>query len=312
MTASRYLWLALLCAGVASAQDYPTKPIRMVTPGPGGGADFVGRLIGQGISGPLGQQVVVDNRPAGVIPGQIVAKARPDGYTLLVNGNSFWIAPLMQDSPFDPVRDFSPITTAVGSPNILVVHPSVAVNSVQDLIALAKARPGALNYGSSTAGGSVHLSAELFRHMAGINIVRISYKSSGATVNALLGGEVQFMFANGPPVAPHVKTGRLKALAVTTLRPSAQFPDLPTVAGSGLPGFEVTTVYGVFAPARIPATIVDRLNREIVLFLARADVKEKFLAAGAETIGSSPAELAAAMKSEMARMGKVIRADGIR
>ena len=312
MTHHGLIGMMLLGAAAAGAQDFPSKPIRMVSPGPGGGADFVARLVAQGISGPLGQQVVVDNRPAGVIPGQIVAKARPDGYTLLVNGNSFWIAPLMQDSPFDPVRDFSPITTAVGSPNILVVHPSVAVNSVQDLIALAKARPGALNYGSSTAGGSVHLSAELFRHMAGINIVRISYKSSGATVNALLGGEVQLMFANGPPVAPHVKTGRLKALAVTTLQPSAQFPDLPTVAGSGLPGFEVTTVYGIFAPAKTPASVVDRLNREIVLFLARADVKEKFLAAGAETIGSSPAELAAAVKSEMARMGKVIRADGIR
>src|ERR1700704_4415385 len=164
----RLIWAGtlVLTACVASAQDYPTKPIRMVSPGPGGGADFVARFIAQGISGPLGQQVVVDNRPAGVIPGQIVSRARPDGYTLLVNGNSFWIAPLLQDSPFDPLKDFAPITTAVGTPNILVVHPSVAVNSVRDLIALAKARPGTLNYGSSTAGGSVHLSAELFRYMA--------------------------------------------------------------------------------------------------------------------------------------------------
>jgi tripartite-type tricarboxylate transporter receptor subunit TctC len=219
----------------------------------------------------------------------------------------------MQDhSPFDPAKDFSPITTAVGSPNLLVVHPSVAANSVKDLIALAKARPGALNYGSSTAGGSVHLSAELFRYMAGVDIVRISYKTSGATVNALLGGEVHFMFANAPPVAPHLKTGRLKALAVTTLQPSAQFPELPTVAASGLPGFEVASLFGVFAPARTPAAIVDRLNQEIVRFLARTDVKEKFLASGVETIGSSPGELAAAMKSEMARMGKVIRDGGIR
>ena len=146
----------VLNAGVVSGQDYPRKPIRMVSPGPGGGADFVARSIAQGISGPLGQQVVVDNRPAGVIPGQIVSKARPDGYTLMVNGNSFWIAPLMQDNiPYDPLKDFSPITSAVGTPNILVVHPSVAASSVKDLIALAKARPGALNYGSASAGGSV-------------------------------------------------------------------------------------------------------------------------------------------------------------
>jgi tripartite-type tricarboxylate transporter receptor subunit TctC len=305
--------MMVLSAGVVSGEDYPGKPIRMVSPGPGGGADFVTRFIAQGISGPLGQQVVVDNRPAGVIPGQIVSKARPDGYTLLVNGNSFWIAPLMQDNiPYDPVKDFSPIISAVGSPNILVVHSSVAANSVKDLIALAKAKPGALNYASASAGGSVHLSAELFKYMAGVNIVRISYKSSGASVNALVGGEVQLMFANAPPVVPHVKSGRLRALAVTTLQPSTLFPELPTVAGSGLPGFEVASVYAIFAPAKTPAAIVNRLNQEIVRLLVRTDVKEKFLAAGVETIGSSPEELAVAMKSEMARMGKVIKLAGIR
>jgi tripartite-type tricarboxylate transporter receptor subunit TctC len=305
--------MIVLSAGMVSGQDYPSKPIRMVSPGPGGGADFVARFIAQGISGPLGQQVVVENRPAGVIPGQMVTKARPDGYTLLVNGNSFWIAPLMQDNiPYDPVKDFSPITSAVGSPNILVVHSSVAANSVKDLIALAKAKPGALNYASASAGGSVHLSAELFKYMAGVNIVRISYKSSGASVTALVAGEVQLMFANAPPVVPHVKSGRLRALAVTTLQPSTLFPELPTVAGSGLPGFEVASVYALFAPARTPAAIVNQLNQEIVRFLVRTDVKEKFLAAGVETIGSSPEELAAAMKSEMARMGKVIKLAGIR
>ena len=305
--------MMVLSAGVVCGQDYPGKPIRIVSPGPGGGADFVTRFIAQGISGPLGQQIVVDNRPAGVIPGQIVSKARPDGYTLLVTGNSFWIAPLMQDnSYYDPVKDFSPITSAVGSPNILVVHSSVAANSVKDLIALAKAKPGALNYASSTAGGSVHLSAELFKYMAGVNIVRINYKSSGGSVNALVGGEVQLMFANAPTVTPHVKAGRLKALAVTTLQPSALYPELPTVAGSGLPGFEVASLFAIFSPAKTPAAIVSRLNQEIVRYLARADVKEKFFAAGVETIGSSPEELAAAMKSEMARMGKVIKDNSIR
>lgn len=313
----KVLWMvligmAVLSAGVVSGQDYPNKPIRMVSPGPGGGADFVARMIAQGISGPLGHQVVVDNRPAGVIPGQIVSKARPDGYTVMVNGNSFWIAPLMQDNiPYDPLKDFSPVALAVGSPNILVVHPSVAANSVRELIALAGARPGALNYGSAAAGGSVYLSAELFKHMTGVDIVRIGYKSSGASVTALLAGEVQLMFANAPSVAPHVKSGRVRALAVTTLQRSALFPELPTVASAGLPGFEVASVYGIFAPAKTPAAIVKRLNREIVRFLGKADVKEKFLAAGVETIGSSPEDLAAAMKSEITRMGRVIKAGGI-
>lgn len=305
--------MSVLSTGVVTGQDYPGKPIRVVSPGPGGGADFVARFIAQGISGPLGQQVVVENRPAGVIPGQVVSKALPDGYTLLVNGNSFWIAPLMRDNiPYDPVKDFSPIALAVGSPNILVVHSSVAANSVKELIALAKAKPGVLNYASASAGGSVHLSAELFKYMAGVDIVRISYKTSGTSVNALVGGEVQLMFANAPPVVPHVKSGRLRALAVTTLQPSALFPEVPTVAGSGLPGFEVASVYALFAPARTPAAIVNRLNQEVVRFLGRTDVKEKFFAAGVETIGSSPEELAAAMKSEMTRMGKVIREAGIR
>ena len=305
--------MIVLGTGVVSGQDYPGKSVRLVSPGPGGGADFVARFIAQGISGPLGQQVVVDNRPAGVIPGQIVSKAPPDGYTLMVNGNSFWIAPLMRDHiPYDPVKDFSPIASAVGTPNVLVVHTSVAANSVRELIALAKARPGALNYASAAAGGSVHLSAELFKHMAGVNIVRIGYKSSGASVNSLLSGEVQLMFANAPPVMPHVKSGRLRALAVTTLQPSVLFPDVPTVASSGLPGFEVASVYALFAPAKTPAAIVNRLNQEVVRFLARTDMREKFLAAGMEPIGSSPEELVAAMKSEMARMGKVIKEAGIR
>jgi tripartite-type tricarboxylate transporter receptor subunit TctC len=303
--------MLVLGTSAVAAQDYPNRPIRMVTPGPGGGADFVGRLLGQGISGPLGQQVVIDNRPAGVIPGQIVSKARPDGYTLLINGNSFWIARLLQDIPFDPVKDFAPITIAVSAPNILVLHPAVPANSVRELIALAKAKPGTLNSGFAAAGGSVHLSGELFKYMAGVDIVRINYKSSGGAVTALLAGEVHLMFANAPPVAPHVKSGKLKALAITTLKPSAQFPELPTVAAT-LPGFEVASLYGIFAPAGTPAAIVGRLNQEIVRFLARPDAKEKFLAIGSETIGSSPGELEAAMKSEMARMSKVIKAEGLR
>lgn len=305
--------MIVLGAGAAHGQDYPAKPIRLISPGPGGGADFVARFLAQGLTGALGQQVVVDNRPAGVIPGQVVSKAPPDGYTLMLNGNSFWIAPLMRDGiPYDPVKDFAPISLAVGSPNILVLHPSVPARSVKELIALARARPGVLNYGSASAGGSVHLAAELFKHMARVNIVRVSFKSSGTSVISLVSGEVHLMFANAPPVVPHVKARKLRALAVTTLQQSALFPDMPTIAASGLPGFEVTSVYALFAPARTPAAIINRLNQEAVRFLGRAEVKEKFLATGVETMGGTPEDLAAAMKSEMTRMGKVIKDAGIR
>jgi tripartite-type tricarboxylate transporter receptor subunit TctC len=312
----RACWLFLslaLAAGAASGQDYPSRPIRMLSPGPGGGADFAARFVAQGISPLLGQQVVVENRPAGVIPGQVVAKAAPDGYTILVNGNSFWIGPLMRDgTPYDPLRDFVPISLLVGAPNVLVVHASLPAKSVKELIAIAKAKPGVLNYASASAGGSVHLASELFKHMAGVNIVRISYKTSGTSVNALLSGEVHLMFANAPPVMPHVKTGRLRALAVTTPRRSVLLPDLPTMSASGLPGFEVASVYGLFAPANTPPAIVGRLNQEVVKFLTRPDARDKFLAAGMEPVGSSPDELMASIKSEMERMGKVIKDAGIR
>jgi tripartite-type tricarboxylate transporter receptor subunit TctC len=303
----------VLTAGTANGQDYPVKPIRLVSPGPGGGADFAARFIAQGISGPLGQQVVVENRPAGVIPGQVVSKMPPDGYTLLLNGNSFWIAPLMRAGiPYDPLKDFAPITLAVGAPNILVVHPSLPARSVKDLIALARAKPGVLNYGSASAGGSVHLAAELFKYMTKTDIVRVSFKTSGTSVISLVSGEVHLMFANAPPVIPHVKSGRLRALAVTTARPSALLPGVPTVAGAGLPGFEVASVYAMFAPARTPASIVHRLNQEIVRFLGRPEAKERLLATGVEAAATSPEELVAAIQAETARMGKVIREAGLR
>jgi len=302
-----------LGASLACAQDYPTRPIRLISPGPGGGADFVARLLSHGISGPLGQQIVVDNRPAGVIPGQIVSKAPPDGYTIMVNGNSFWLSPLMRSSaPYDPLKDFSPISTVVASPNILVVHSSVSANNVKELIALAKAKPGFLNYASSTTGGSGHLSAELFKYLAGVDLVRVSYKTSGTSVNSLIAGEVHVMFGNAPPVVPHVKAGRLKALAVTTLQRSVLFPDLPTIAESGLPGFDTASVYGLFAPANTPAPIVGRLNQEVVRLLGRPEAKDKLLATGVVAVGSTPRELSAAMQSEIERMGPVIRSAGIR
>ncbi|MBI3067471.1 MAG: tripartite tricarboxylate transporter substrate binding protein [Betaproteobacteria bacterium] len=304
--------LMLLGASGACGQGYPTKPIRIVTPGSGGGADFAARLIAPGLTAGLGQRVIVDNRPSAVIPGEIVSKAPPDGYTLLIYGPPFWIGPLLQKTPYDPVRDFQPITAAVRQPNILVVHPSLPVKSVKELIALAKARPGALNYASIATGSSSHLAGELFKAMTGVSLVRISYKGSGAALVALLAGEVELSFANAVSVMGAVRSGKLRALAVTTAQPSPLAPGLPTVAASGLPGYESVIITAVFAPAATPAAIIHRLNREIVAVLNKADIKEKFFNAGSEVVGSSPEELTATIKSEMSRMSKVIKEAGIK
>jgi len=260
----------------------------------------------------MGQQLIVENRPSGVIPGEVVAKAAPDGYTLLVASGILWTGSLMQDTPYDPVRDFQPISLTSRQSNLLVVHPSLPVKSVKDLISLAKARPGELNYAAAGTGSSSHLAAELFKAMTGTSIVRIPYKASALALNDLFGGQVQLMFAVAAAVMPHVKSGRLKALSVSSLRPTAQAPGLPTIADSGVPGYESVSMHGVFAPARTSMSVVSRLNQEIVRFLKIPDVTEKFLSAGLETVGSSPDELAATMKSEMNRLGKVIKDAGIR
>jgi len=293
-----------------SAQNFPYKPIRIVTSEAGGGNDLASRLIGQGISGALGQPVITDNR--GIAGYDLVAKAAADGYTLLLHGAPFWLAPLLQKMPYDPVRDFSPITLAIRQPNMVVVHPALPANSIKELIALAKARPNELNYAAASLGSSSHLAAELFKSMAGVSITRVGYKSGGAAANALIGGEVQLLFVSAASAAPFVKSGRVKALAVASAEPSALAPGLPTVAAAGLPGFESVSMAGVFAPAQTPAAIVDRLHREIVQALNRADVKERLFNTGVEVVASSPAQLAATVKSEMSRFGKVIRDAGIR
>ena len=299
-------------AGMIYAQEFPYKPIRIVTTAPGGGSDAAARLIAQGLTGALGQQVIVDNRAGGVVAVENVAKAQPDGYTVLLYANSMWIAPFLQQVSYDPVKDFSPITLAAVSPNMLVVHPSVAVNSVNELIALASARPGELNYGSSGTGSSTHLAAELFKAMAHVNIVRVSYKAAGPVINDLMGGQIQMMFATIGSVAPHVKSGRLKALGVTTSKPSALVPSMPTVAAAGLPGYESAAIIAIFAPAKARAPVTKRLNQEIVRVLNQPDLKEKFLRIGIEPVASSPEALTAAMRSEMARLGRVIKEAGIR
>ena len=299
-----------LGAGMVFGQTYPNKPIRIFTAEVGGSGDLVARLIAQGISGPLGQPVIVDNRFS-VIAAETVAKAAPDGHTLLVISNFLWAAPLMQSMSFDPVRDFLPVSLAVSAPNFLVVHPSLPIKSVKELVALAKARPGELNYGTSGTGTTNHFAAELFKALAGINIVRVNYKGGGPLLNALLGGEVQLTFNSAGAVMPHIKSGRLRALAVSSAQRSALFPELPTVAAT-LPGYETGGASALYAPAGTPAAIVNRLNREVVKVLNQADVKEKFLSVGTEVVASSPEQLTAKVKAEMARLGKVVKDAGLR
>ena len=302
-----------LAMGAALAQNFPTRPIRIVTPPPGGSNDVAARIIAHELSAKFGQQVIIDNRPAGVIPGTIVAKAVPDGYTLLLYGNAFWLLPFLRsDVQYDPVKHFAPITSVAAAPNIVVVTPALPVASVKELIAYAKAKPKALNYASSASGSASHLAAELFKQMAGVDIVRINYSSSGTTLNDLIAGQVQLMFAASGFVAPNVKLGRLRALAVTSATPSAVAPGLPTVAASGLPGYESGSVYGIFAPAGTPAAIVQRINLEVRQILERPDLHEKFLGIGLEATGSTPQQFSTLMRAEMTRMGKLIQDLNIR
>ena len=305
--------MAILAAGVTHAQDFPAKPIRIVTSEIGGGVDMLARLIGQGLTAGFGQPVVVENKGGSVsISAQIVAKSVPDGYKLLVYGSPVWILPLLQKTPYDPARDFSPITLAVSSPNILVVNPSLPATSVKELIALAKAKPGELNYGAGVAGASAHLSAELFKSMAGVRITHVSYKGSPPALTAMIAGEVQVMFAVAATVPGHQKAGRLRALAVTSIKPTELAPGLPTVSDSGLPGYESVLMIGIYAPANIPADRTRWLNREIVRVLFREDLKDRLFNLGVEPVGSTPEQLLGVVKSDVAKWGKVIKEAGIR
>jgi tripartite-type tricarboxylate transporter receptor subunit TctC len=298
----------LASAGVAPAQDYPVRPVRIVTGAPGSGAEFAARVLAQGLAAPLGQPVVVEPRATGgaTVFGDIVARAQPDGYTLMIIGATLWTGPLFRKVPYDALRDFAPISQLAESPNILVIAPGLPVNSVRDLIDLAKARPGALNYSTSGIGASPHLAAELFKAMARVDISHIPFKGASAAVIGVLGGEVQLSFASAASVSAHIQSGRLKAIAVTTAKPSALFPTLPTV-GATVPGYDAGGATGFFAPAHTPAAIINRLNREAAALLARPEFREKFLATGLEPVASPPGVLAATLKSDTLKWGKVIR-----
>jgi len=302
----------VLGAGMLSGQDYPNKPVRILGGAAGGGGDFVARQLAQGISGPLGQPVIVDNRSTAFLAAEVLSKSPPDGYALFIGGNAIWIGPLLQKMPYDVANDFSPISQLVREVKVLVVHPSLPVRSVKELIALAKAKPGALNYGAVGIGSGSHIGTELFKSMAGVNIVRVPFKGGATTIAALLSGEVQMVIADLGLAMPHVQSGKLRAVAVTSAEPSALVPGVPAVAASGLPAFESTGVTGIWAPAKTPAAIIKRLNQEIVRALNLPDAKEKFFNAGVEVVGSSPEQFAATIRSEVSSVGKVIKDVGIK
>ncbi len=307
------MMLTLIVAARAPAQTFPVKPIRIVTAEAGGGSDIVARIIGQGLNAAWGKAVVVDNRGGGVVAGDIVARAPADGYTLLYYGSTLWLLPMIRkDVPYDTQKDFVPVIQAISTPAILAVFPGVPAKSVQELIALAKAAPGKLNYGSAALGTATHISAELFKYMAGVNIVRVPYKGTGTALNDLLGGQVQMMFAVASSVAPHIKSGKLRGLAVTTAKPTSAFPDLPTVAASGLPGYEAVTFSGVFAPSRAPKAIVEQINVEIRNALLKPEAKERLSNSGVDVVAGTPKEFADNIAKDMALVGKVIRSAGIR
>jgi tripartite-type tricarboxylate transporter receptor subunit TctC len=315
---SRVVWIVpvittVLAAAAAWSQGYPSKPLRFVTTGIGASTDLAARTVAQGLADSAGWNVVVDNRGSTIVAAEMTSRALPDGYTLLVSTDGLWRGPLLQKMPFDPAKDFSPITLVSRSPNILVVHPSLPVRSVKELIALAKARPGQLNYGAGAIGAATHLASELFNLMAGVKIVHIPYKSSGGAVTPLLSGQLQVMFGTTGAVAAHIKSGRVRALAVSTSQPSPLAPGLPTVAEAGnLPGYESAATAGVFAPAGTSQAIIKRLNEEINRVLGRPEVKERFLNQSVEIVGGSPDEIAAFIKSDIATTARIISEAGIR
>jgi tripartite-type tricarboxylate transporter receptor subunit TctC len=309
---------AVLCAAFAtgaSAQGFPTKPIRIVVPFPAGGTtDVLARAAAQKLTETLGQPAVVDNRPGagGNIGAELVAKSAPDGYTLLMGtvGTHAINPGLYPKLPYDHVKDFAPVILVAGVPNVLVVNPSLPVNSVQELVAYAKANPGKLNFASSGNGTSIHLSAELFKLMAGVQMTHVPYKGSAPALQELVGGQVQLMFDNLPSSLALIKAGKLKALAVTSKERAPALPDVPTIAESGLPGYDASSWFGLLAPAGTPPPAIARLNGEIAKWLATPEAREKLLAQGANAAGGTPEDFARFIAAETAKWQKVVKESG--
>ena len=302
-------------AATAQPQSYPSKPIRFVVPYPAGGPlDTVARLLGQKVSESTKQPVVVDNKPGagGNIGADSVAKSAPDGYTILMGAvATHAINPTLYASmPYDAQKDFIPVTQVASTPNVLVVNPSIPAGNVREFIAYAKANPGKLNFGSGSTGSAGHLAGELFKAMAGVDMTHVPYKGAAPAMNDLIGGQIQLMFDNLASSLGQVKAGRIKALAVTTAKRTSLAPELPTIAESGLPGFDISTWFGIFVPAGTPREVVERLHAEFTRALALPDVRERMLSLGAEPVGNTPAEFAAYIRGEADKYARVIKASG--
>src|SRR3954469_12227249 len=303
--------LGLAVALGANAQAYPSKPIRFVSPYPPGGAnDILARIIGQKLSEYLGQQLVIENRggATGNIGAEYVAKAPPDGYTILMGqASNLTINVSLMKMPYDPVKDLAPVTLVATTPNLLVVHPSLPVKTVKDLVVLAKVKPGSINYASSGSGSAGHLAAELFKRVAHIEMVHIPYKGAAPALTDVVAGQAQIYFTSPISAQPFVKGGRLRMVAVTCLKRSPSLPDIPTIAESGYPDFEVVSWWGVLTPAVVPKDIIGKLHAEIIKVLASPEIKTKFADQGADVASDTPEQFAAYIKSEIAKWGKLIK-----
>jgi tripartite-type tricarboxylate transporter receptor subunit TctC len=312
----RIFAIALCLCASAVAQEYPAKPIRLIAPfAPGGPTDLFARLMGAKLAERLGQPVLVENRPGagGSVGAEAAAKSASDGYTVVLVSSSFAVnATLYPKLSYDALRDFAPVTLLASAPFLLVAHNSVPASSVRELIALAKASPGKLNYGSGGSGSGPHIVAELFKSEAGVDIVHVPYKGTGPLTAALVAGDVQLAFGNIFALVPQVKSGRLKAIAVTGAQRSSALPDVPTVSESGLAGFEAAGVHGLLVPAGTPRRIIDRLNAECVAILRSPEVRAQLASEGAEPIGNTPDQYAAQIAAEIRKWGKLIRERGIR
>jgi tripartite-type tricarboxylate transporter receptor subunit TctC len=308
--------MALGVAAGACAQTYPTKPIRLIIAQTvGGNADFVARQFGDRLAQRFGYQVVADNRPggSGIIGPETVAHAAADGYTLLLAPTSFGINTALHPKlPYDPIRDFAPISLLANSSAVVVVSPQIAARNISELVALAKAQPGKLHFGSSGIASSNHLAGELFKYMAGLDVVHVPYKGAPPALVDLVGGRIQFIFASPPSVMSLVRSGKLKAIATSGTKRAAQLPDLPTIAESGVPGYQSTIWQALLAPAKTPDAIIKRLHAEVADIARQPEVRERLLVDGSEAIGSTPQELADHIAGEIARWGKVIKSIGLK
>jgi tripartite-type tricarboxylate transporter receptor subunit TctC len=300
---------AVAVSGAALAQDYPTRPVRILTSTPGGGNDFLARIVAPALGTALGQQVVVDNRTSRLVGG-LAARATPDGYTLAIGGGTMQYNPITEDADYNILTDFAPISQLERAPLVLVVHPSLKVGTVKELIAVARTRT--LRYGSGSAGNTIHISGVMFGQATGLKINRIPYKSTGPALIALLSNEVQMMFATTGGAIPHVKEGRLVALGVTSAQPSALLPGVPPLASQGLKEYDIDTIGFILAPRKTPPNIVQRLNQAVVKIMAQPEVIEKLAAGGSEAVSSTPEQLAAKLKADDAWMREMLVKVGVK